>query len=1003
MRIAPARLLAALLALAPFVATAQQQPPPPKAETPAAPTAPLPTPPTPAPKPSPAPPPPESVPAAPHKAQPPAPPKAAPPAKKDLVAPAKTVVAPAKAGAQVAPSKKVVAPAKTLVAPAKAGAQSPGTPTKITEVEGITEYRLPNGLKVLLFPDPSKPTITVNVTYLVGSRHENYGETGMAHLLEHLLFKGTPKHPAIDQEFNKRGVRYNGTTWLDRTNYFELFQASDDNLAWAIELEADRMVNSFIAKKDLDSEMTVVRNEYEAGENSPFGVMIKRLQSIAFDWHSYGRSTIGNRSDIENVRIENLQAFYRTYYQPDNAVLLIAGRFDPKKALALVAQHFGKIPKPKRVLPPEWTVEPTQDGPREFSVRRKGDIQIVTLAYKVPSSLHKDSDGISFANFILSQVPTGRLHKAIVETGKAAQVFGFPLTGSHPGLQLFGAVVKKGDAIEPVRDELIRIVESFGESPPTEEEMKRTRQNFLNAAEKTLANHESIGVQLSEYIALGDWRLFFLARDDAEKVKAEEVAQASKAYFRRDNRTVGYFMPEDSPLRAEVPAAPTVAEVMKDFKPKAATSVAEAFEPSQENIDKRTKRFQIGNMKVALLSKKNRGETVNVSMALRIGNEKALFGQRTNASFAASMLARGTTRYTRAQLSDEWERLKVTGRVSGPNVHLQTTRPNLEGALRLAAHVLREPSFVESEFEQLRNQQVTSIMSQLAEPGARASDELSRHFNIYPKGDWRYQPTLEESLADARSAKLEDARRFHQEFYGADVVEVGIVGDFDEAQVNALLKELFAGWKPKVAFARVLSEHRDIPPVEKTVETPDKENAVIIGRLNVDMRDDDPDYPALYVANYILGGGAGFDSRLAARIRQRDGLSYSVGSDLSVGALDRASSFSVFAIAAPGNVAKVEAALKEEIARALKEGFTDAEVASAKSGTIQMRVQNRAQDAGLAAAWVANLHIGRTFAFSKQFEDKIMALKPADVVAALRKHIDPAKLTIVRAGDFSKK
>jgi zinc protease len=879
----------------------------------------------------------------------------------------------------------------------------PAEPVKVTEVEGISEYRLPNGLKVLLFPDPSKPTITVNITYLVGSRHENYGETGMAHLLEHLLFKGTPKHPNIDQEFNQRGVRFNGTTWLDRTNYFEMFQASDDNLAWAIELEADRMVNSHIAKKDLDSEMTVVRNEYESGENSPFRVMFKRLQSIAFDWHSYGRSTIGNRSDIENVRIENLQAFYRTYYQPDNAVLLIAGKFDEARALALVTKHFGAIPRPKRTLPPEWTVEPTQDGPREFSVRRKGDVQILAIAYKVPSNLHQDTDGIGFANFILAQVPTGRLHKAIVETGKAAQVFGFPLMGKHPGIQVFGAVVKKGDPVEPVRDEIVRIVESFGGTPPTKEEMDRARQNFINAAEKTLANHESLGVQMSEYIALGDWRLFFLARDDVEKVTAEQVAQASKAYFVRDNRTIGYFVPEDAPQRVEIPATPAVAEVMKDFKAKAATSRAEAFDPSQENIDKRTQRFQVGDIKVALLAKKNRGETVNISLALRIGNEKDLFGQRLNATMAGSMLARGTTKYSRAELSDLWEKLKVTGRVAGPSASLQTTRPNLEGALRLAAHVLREPSFQEQEFEQLRNQRVTGIMSQLAEPEARASEELSKHFNIYPKGDWRYNATLEEALAEARAAKLEDARRFHQQFYGADVAEIAIVGDFDVAPVAGLVKELFGGWKPTVPYQRVPMEFRDIPPVEKTVSTPDKENAVLVARHNVEMRDDDADYPALYVANYILGGGAGFDSRLVTRIRQRDGLSYSVGSSLAVGPLDRAGSFSIFAIAAPGNIARVESAARQELARALKEGFTDAEVASAKSGILQQRVQNRAQDGGLAAAWVANLHLGRTFAHSKQLEEKIMALTAADVVAALRRHIDPAKLTVVKAGDFAKK
>ena len=183
--------------------------------------------------------------------------------------------------------------------------------TKITAIEGITEYRLNNGLKILLLPDASKPTVTVNMTYLVGSRHENYGETGMAHLLEHMLFKGTPNIPKIDQEFNHRGMQSNGTTSLDRTNFFEIFQAGKDNLKWAIDMEADRMVHSFIAKKDLDSEMTVVRNEFESDENSPFSVMIKRMQSVAYDWHSYGRATIGNRSDIENVKIENLRAFYQ--------------------------------------------------------------------------------------------------------------------------------------------------------------------------------------------------------------------------------------------------------------------------------------------------------------------------------------------------------------------------------------------------------------------------------------------------------------------------------------------------------------------------------------------------------------------------------------------------------------------------------------------------------------------------------------------------------------------
>ena len=250
---------------------------------------------------------------------------------------------------------------------------------RIASVEGITEYRLANGLRVLLFPDQSKPTVTVNITYLVGSAQEGYGETGMAHLLEHLQFKGSKGHTNIPQELTERGARTNATTWLDRTNFFETLQATDANLQWALGLEADRMVNSFIARKDLDSEMTVVRNEFERGENDPSSVLEERVLSTAFLWHNYGHSTIGARSDIENVPIDRLQAFYRRFYQPDNAVLLVAGRFDEPKTLATIQSLFGAIAKPDRELPKVYTQEPTQDGERIVRLRRVGDSKVVIL------------------------------------------------------------------------------------------------------------------------------------------------------------------------------------------------------------------------------------------------------------------------------------------------------------------------------------------------------------------------------------------------------------------------------------------------------------------------------------------------------------------------------------------------------------------------------------------------------------------------------------------------
>lgn len=847
-------------------------------------------------------------------------------------------------------------------------------------------------------PDASKPTVTVNMTYLVGSRNENYGETGMAHLLEHLMFKGAQHHQNIDVEFNKRGMRTNGTTSLDRTNYFELFQASDDNLKWALELEADRMVNSYIAKKDLDTEMTVVRNEYERGENQPGNVLMKRLQSVAFDWHNYGNATIGNRSDIENVKIENLQAFYRTYYQPDNAVLMVAGKFEQEKVLQWISAAFGKIAKPARSLPQFWTVEPTQDGERSVIVRRKGDVQLVMITYKVPASLHHDRDTLDVASRILTNAPHGRLHKQLVETGKLVQVFSESIGHAEPGLIVIGAVVKKGESVEAAKDALLAGIDDFKNNPSTKEELERIKRDNANYYEKMLNNHESIGISMSEYIAMGDWRYLFKDRDSGSNVSAEEVTAAVKHYLVRDNRTVGMFIPEDNPQRAEIPTAPGIADVMKDFKPKATNLTAEVFEPSPANIDKRTQVSNIGHLQVALLPKKTRGETVNVSLYLRWGDEKSLFGKTIVAEFARGLLSSGTSKYSRAQLADEMSKLKMSGGVYS----FQTTKTNLPAALELVAHVLKEASFPESEFRQLQEKALTSLEASRNEPGAIVSHAMLQHFNAYPKGDFRANLTLDESLTAIRSASLEDIKAYHKEFYGASKGELSIVGDFDIDATKQTIAKVFDNWGSKAPYARLTNKNAEVPVVRQTFNTPDKENGVFASRINLSMNQDDADYPALDVANYIFGGGAGLNSRIMERIRQKDGLSYGGGSSLSVDQIDRVGSFSINATAAPQNLEKLEIAIREELARALKDGFTAEELAKAKSGLLQQRLQARTNDGTVAAGWNIYLHLQRNWAWSQAMDDKIQALTLAQVNDAFRRYIDPAKMSIFIAADEAK-
>ena len=883
---------------------------------------------------------------------------------------------------------------------APAGAKTAPAYTRVATVEGVTEYRLANGMQVLLYPDPSKPTVTVNVTYRVGSRHENYGETGMAHLLEHLIFKGSKKHPSPEKEFSRRGFRNNGTTWYDRTNYFSTFQATDENLRWALDWKADAMVNSFIAKKDLDSEMTVVRNEFEMGENQPFQVMFKRMFATAYNWHNYGNVTIGNRSDIENVRIENLQAFYRAYYQPDNAVLTVAGKFDVDQTMPLIARTFGSIPAPKRTLPAQWTVEPTQDGERSFVVRRQGDVQVVMIGYRIPSRLSDSAAAIGAAADILGDTPNGRLHKELVASGLAAQVFGWAMLPRDPGLAIFGAVVKKGEPVERVRDKLIEVVEtSFAQQAPTEAEMTRMRRDNETDYERTQADPQQFGVTLSEYIAAGDWKLFFLARERTAEVSADDVARESARFFRRDNRIVGLFIPEDAPQRAEIPAPLSPSAMLAGFKPREAAAAGEAFEPSQTNIDARTRRFAIGSLNVALLPKKNRGATVNVVIRPRWGDERSLNGKAVVASLTEAMVPRGTGRLTRQQIADEMTRLKMQGSLRS----FQTDRANLAEALRLSAHVQREASFPADEFAQLKRETITGLQASLSDPEARSRDTLARLFDTYPIGDPRAHIPLEERIRQVEAATRDQVKQFHADFWGTARGEVTIVGDFDEQTAEGLVKELFAGWASKAPYAPVLSEPRDVPATRLAVNTPDKENAFYRARVNLTLRDDDPDYAPLALGNHVFGGGSGLSSRLLNRVRHRDGISYGTWSGLSVGSRDRAASWLVAGLVAPQNTARFEQAVREEIERMLKEGLTDKEIADAKSGLLQQRLLARSADGTLASVWSDYLDLGRTFtSYSLAFDERIKSLTAAEVNAALRRHIDPAKLTVVIAGDAAK-
>jgi zinc protease len=879
-----------------------------------------------------------------------------------------------------------------------------GKAQAFTQVEGVSEYRLANGLRVLLAPDASKPTTTVNITYLVGSRHENYGETGMAHLLEHLVFKGTPSRGNIMQELGKRGMRFNGTTSYDRTNYFETFAANDDNLQWTLEMEADRMVNSFIARTDLETEFSVVRNEMEMGENNPRRTLWKYMAAAAYDWHNYGKSTIGARSDVESVRIENLQAFYRQYYQPDNAVLIITGKVEVAKTLALVERYFGAIPKPTRSLPVTYTRDPVQQGAREVSVKRVGDTQLAAVLYHTAAASHPDAVAMDALAEILADTPNGRLHKELVEKNKAVSIAPWNFSLAEPGYIVFMAELGKEQSIADLRAGLQATLENMKAQPVSDQELQRAKTSWMVGFDDTMNDPQRLAMQLSESAANGDWRLFFWERDRLESLTVAQVQAAAENYFKESNRTFGQFIPTAAPERSVIPETVDVVALLANYQGRKAVETGENFDASPANIGKRTLRSTLPvGMHLALLSKTTRGQTVSGQLQLDFGDAQSLQGQATVSALTARMLMRGAGALNRAALSSRLDELKakisVDGGASSVTVSFETVRQHLPQVLEIVRDIVRAPMLQPAEFDLLRKERMTQIESQRSDPQAMASQAMRKALDNYPAGDVRKVLSFDEILANLRAASVQDVQGFYKSFYGASHAKLAMVGDFDAAAVQTQSQALWGDWRSAKPYTRLGKNAYSAAPARLMLAAPDKPNAVYFAALPLSLRDDAPDYIALAIGNRVLGGGS--NNRLEERLRQKEGISYYAGSQFSASSFEPVADLILVAIHAPQNLARLQTAMREETERLVRDGVTAQELADAKKSMLEEAKISLAQDGALSGTLLGQLSTGRTMDYTAQRLAKIEATSLEEVNAAIRKYMDWSRLVHVHAGDFA--
>ncbi len=886
-----------------------------------------------------------------------------------------------------------------------AGAQAPVKPLQpLRSVEGIHEYRLANGLQVLLAPDASKPSTTVNVTYRVGSKHENYGETGMAHLLEHLLFKGSPKHPAPWGEFSQRGLDANGTTWFDRTNYFASFSANPDTLKWYLGWQADAMVNSNIARKDLATEFSVVRNEMEMGENNPGSITWERLWATMFQWHNYGKSTIGARTDVENVDIGRLKAFYKLHYQPDNATLIVTGKFEPTQTLAWIQQAFGPLPKSRQARPRLYTIDPVQDGERSVTIRRSGGTPSATLGYHAPPAAHPDFAAVELLSMVLTEPPAGRLHKRLVEELRsAASVSGYAVPLAEPGALLLGADTQPGGDAQALSVELIREAESLAAKPITQAELERARTRWLNRWDKLYGDPQAVGTVLSEYLSAGDWRLFFLLRDRVKALKLEDLQRVAQERLLPANRTLALYIPTEKPQRAPKPAQVDVAAQLQDFVPRPAAAAVAAFDAAPLAIEAQARRLQFSSgLQAVLLPKPTRGNQVAGQVQLRLGDLQSLRGQHATADLLGALLDKGTRTLDRQQLRDRLDALKVELQVQDATGALtlafSTQREHAVQAVRLIVSMLREPRLEAAALEEVRSQALAGLDALRSEPEHIVANRLGLLRSVHPAGDPRNERPFDTVAAELKAVTLEGLRSFHSRHYGAARATFGLVGDFDAAAVQAALEQASAGWQAGVTPQRLEKPWAEFQSVDERQRTPDKQNATFGAVLSLPLNDRHADFVPLMLADYLLG--ANTDSRLWVRIREKEGLSYGTWSYVDWNAFEAHSSWTFGAIFAPQNRDRVEKAFREELARALQDGFSAAELVNAKRALLNYRRLSRAQDGSLAGSLALQAYLGRDMKRVAEVDAGIEAATLVQVNAALRRYLQPEKFQIVWAGDF---
>jgi len=882
----------------------------------------------------------------------------------------------------------VSAPARAQ--PVPAAAAQPELARLDAQAAGFSSYLLANGFKIILLPFPSAASVRVELVVKTGSKLEGYGESGMAHLLEHMLFKGAGQRADLKSDLTALGASWNGTTSVDRTNYFATLAADPERVDEALRIEADRFIRARFTHNDLISEMTVVRNELERNDSDPGSLVMRALQRQSYFWHGYSRPTIGARSDIEDAPFSALQAFHAKHYRPDNAALIVSGNFDAARVLALASRLFAEARNPATPKIRAWTREETRAITNRSELVLPAGRTIAASAWKLPGTTDRQTYAFDLGMGAICDNDWGSLRKDLVLERRIAisAACGVRVQADYSLLIASASAEKDADA-QALAQALSRHIENAAALGVSAAQLERARRSELNAFERAENSHETLAALISDAEVAGDWRLFFWQRDIVAALSVDEANAALKKWAVGVNRSDVVLRHADGVAAPELPRFADAGALVAGRQWTANARSADPLPASAAELATATVHIALdgSRARAALIARRTQGDRAWVVLANDYGNEATLSGRRTACAIASSLMAFGGGGVNRDELAAKMDALQAQWSLGLGGIVLEAPRRNIDAAVDVLLAVWAAPALPDNEFERIKAATIAQLEASFKDPAQVASNLSSRRFDNYPAQHPFKPRSLEEQLAEARAVSVADATACTADFSGIGELRLAMVGAFSPDDARALWGKLAQLPAAKIPYARVrdVAAPLAVDSTPITIAMPEKPNAAVAGTALLRITDDSPDFPALRIAVKALGGDA--SSRIWKRLREREGLAYSAGVSLVGDHFEPRSRLTIQASAASDKADAALASLQDELARALQEGFSEQEVERAKQAWLQERRTALRDERTFAETLAQGLYSGRDYAWQAQYDEKISRLTAPEVSAALRNYV----------------